>query len=156
MGRASFQVLVIPFRLVGPEKWEFAAFRRSDDGAWQGIAGGGEAGETPRQAAARESVEEAGLPPQAPLYRLDASATVPVAGFADRVLWPVDLLVIPEHAFAIDCTGLDLRISSEHTALMWGAYHDIHAMLRWDSNRTALWELHELLRSDRLGPGRRT
>ena len=40
MARAPFQILVFPYRRRG-DKFEFALFRRADDGYWQGIAGGG-------------------------------------------------------------------------------------------------------------------
>ena len=60
MSRAPFQVLVLPFRKTAKGLYEFAVFRRSDAGYWQAIAGGGEMGETSREAAIRESQEEAG------------------------------------------------------------------------------------------------
>lgn len=51
MSRASYQVLVIPYHLGASGRLEFAIFRRADSGYWQGIAGGGEEGETPLETA---------------------------------------------------------------------------------------------------------
>ncbi len=44
MSRAKFQVLIIPFRMVGNGIPEFAITRRSDMDAWQFLSGGGEVG----------------------------------------------------------------------------------------------------------------
>ena len=77
--RAPFQVLVIPFRR-SPAGQEFAVLRRSDSGNWQFPAGGGEVGETPVQAAHRETQEEIGI--SGNLIELDSLSTVPKKGFA--------------------------------------------------------------------------
>jgi len=45
--RAPFQILVFPYIILKNGKREYAIFRRKDDLEWQGIAGGGEANETP-------------------------------------------------------------------------------------------------------------
>ncbi|MFI0220431.1 NUDIX domain-containing protein [Streptomyces lydicus] len=60
MTRAPFQILVAPFRRVG-KRIEFAVLRRQDMNVWQAVAGGGESGESPQQAAIREACEELGL-----------------------------------------------------------------------------------------------
>ena len=59
MSRAPFQVLVNPYRKRSNGHFEYALMQRADDGTWQGIAGGGEDGETPFEAAIRETYEEA-------------------------------------------------------------------------------------------------
>ncbi len=148
--RAPFQVLVLPFRNV-VHGVEYATFQRSDNGHWQAIAGGGESGETPVQAASREAFEEANIPGNNPPLALDTCCSVPVCHFPARKHWPRDLLVIPEYCFAIDCTGINLQLSDEHTRVAWSAYKDAYARLFWDSNRTALWEHHERLQRGWLG-----
>ncbi len=152
MPRAPFQVLVIPFRRSGDGCREYALFRRSDDGKWQGIAGGGEAGETPEGAARREAFEEAGIGTDARLVALDATTSIPVVHFGDGNLWP-GLYVIPEHAFGIECPEGIIRLSAEHVAHEWLRYEDALARASWESNRTALWELDRRL-ADAL-PGSR-
>ncbi|MGW3494418.1 NUDIX domain-containing protein [Streptomyces sp. NPDC001020] len=49
---------------------------------WQVVAGGGEAGETPQQAAVREAREELGLDQPIPLYPLQTRASIPALFFA--------------------------------------------------------------------------
>ena len=63
MARAPFQVLVYPYRKASNRQFEYALLRRSDQGLWQGIAGGGEGEEKPLEAAKRETYEESGIPP---------------------------------------------------------------------------------------------
>ncbi|MBN2556712.1 MAG: NUDIX domain-containing protein [Anaerolineales bacterium] len=77
--RAPFQVLVIPYRSTA-SALEFAVLKRSGANYWQFIAGGGEEGETPIQAAQRESLEEIGIAGE--LIPLDSMATVPRDNFA--------------------------------------------------------------------------
>jgi 8-oxo-dGTP pyrophosphatase MutT (NUDIX family) len=61
MGKRIFQVLVIPFKK-GQDGVKYAIFRRADLQVWQWIAGGGENGETPMNAAKREAWEETRIP----------------------------------------------------------------------------------------------
>lgn len=84
MARAPLQVLVLPFRQLTGDDLAFAVFRRSDDSAWQGLAGGGEGSESPIEAARREAREEAGIPPTTPLYLLEMMDFVPVTCFSAR------------------------------------------------------------------------
>jgi dATP pyrophosphohydrolase len=146
MARAPFQVLVLPFRRREGTP-EYAVFRRADDGSWQGIAGGGEDGESPVEAAKREAAEEAGTPLSVRLFPLQSTSTVPVTciGEAVRRHWPRDLFVLPNHAFAVDCTDMQLRLSAEHTELQWVVYETAYGLLRWESNKISLWELNERL-----------
>jgi hypothetical protein len=61
------------------------------------------------------------------------------------------VLLIPEHAFAVDVGHTPLRLSDEHVEVQWLAYAEAIIQLRFDSTRNALWELHE-----RLHPGPRS
>ena len=79
--RAAFQVLVIPFRRT-TAGLEFAVLKRSDADCWQFVAGGGEEGETPIQAARRETREEIGVAADARFLKLDSMATIPKNCFA--------------------------------------------------------------------------
>ena len=150
MARAPFQVLVLLFRLVGAGEAEFAVLRRTDDGHWQGIAGGGEDDETITEAARREALEEAAVPPTARFYRLKTQDFVPVSCFPGATEWPQDTYVVPQHFFACDATGLEPMVSDEHSDLVWLPYGEAHDRLRYDSNKTALWELSERLRRQDL------
>lgn len=152
MGRAAFQVLVLPFRLTEGGETEFAILRRADDGHWQGIAGGGEDDETVLAAARREAAEEAGVPPGARFHKLKMQDFVPVTCFKAAEEWPPDTYVVPQYFFACDVTGLCLTLSGEHTQIGWLSYEQAHKRLRYDGNKVALWELSERLRMKDLPP----
>lgn len=147
--RAPFQVLVIPFRRRSGVV-EYAVLRRADAGGWQFVAGGGEDGESPVEAAVRETREEVGFEAGAGLIALDSMATVPADSFAAAAAWGPQLFAVPEHAFAVDVGQADLVLSHEHTELRWETYAQARGLLQWDSNRNALWELDQRLRRSAL------
>jgi dATP pyrophosphohydrolase len=143
-------VLILPYRRVADGGYEFAVFSRSDYDCWQGIAGGGEDEETPLQAARREAMEEAGIATDCAFLRLDTTASVPVTCFRASASWGDHLYVIPEYSFGVDATGVRMRVSDEHREFRWLPYAEAERLLMYDSNRVALWELHQKLRG--LGP----
>jgi dATP pyrophosphohydrolase len=143
MSRAPFQVLIIPFRIAQGQIPEFAVTKRSDMDVWQFLAGGGEDVETPMQAARREAMEEGKLPSDCNLIKLDSIASIPGIYFAAYKEWGDDIFVIPEYAFGVDVEDNTLSLSSEHTEIQWLHYKEADAILTWDSNKTALWELNE-------------
>lgn len=146
MTRAPFQVLVFPFRLSADGGWEFAVFRRSGEGWWQGISGGGENNETPLKAAHRECGEEAGIPASSRFVPLDTTASIKVTWFSGSQHWG-DRYVIPEYAFGVACTAdTAFMLSDEHDEYRWLPYAEAESLVRFDSNRTALWELDLRLR----------
>ena len=146
MPRAPYQILVFPYRIMNGQP-RYALFRRSrmTGGYWQGIAGGGEGEETPLDAARRESFEEAGISMGSHYVKLDAMAMIPVV-HVSGFLWGDDVLLIPEYAFGVEVNDDRFAISGEHTAYSWSDYETAMAMVKWDSNRTALWELNHRLR----------
>ncbi len=149
MPRAPFQILVLPYRKTR-DILEFAVLRRTDYLCWQGIAGGGEDGETPLEAAKREAFEEFGISGACQFTPLQASCALPFTLFEDNDTWDPALYVVPEHSFGADCTCQTLALSHEHDAAEWLPYKEAHAQLTYDSNRTALWELNQRLLG--LGP----
>lgn len=147
--RACFQVLVIPYRYRS-DQYEFAVLRRNDADYWQFVAGGGEEGETPIQAARREAGEEAGIDADGAFTALDSMAAIPKESFADAEFWPADVYVIPEYCFATEVGEADLHLSGEHAESRWLIYDEAHRMVKWDSNRTTLWELNERLKDGNI------
>ena len=139
MPRAPFQVAIFPFHK--------NADRRSDEGYWQSIAGGGEDQETSLDAACRETWEEAGLPVTCRFYPLSTCASAPVIHFRERHHWDEKLFVIPIHYFGVDATDSEIHLSQEHSEYQWVVVENGLEMLRWDSDKTALWELEHILRS---------
>jgi dATP pyrophosphohydrolase len=145
MSRAAFQVLIIPYRIDADGQPRYLLLKRSDLDIWQWVAGGGEDDETPEQAARREALEEAGIPEDARLFRLDSMASIPVIHFAGHHLWGDDIYVIPEFSFGVECQIKEVCLSGEHSECEWLDYETARSRLEWDSNRTALWELHRRL-----------
>ena len=145
MARAPFQVIVIPFRTDSTKQLNYLVFRRSDLNVWQWIAGGGEGNEKPEQTARREAFEEAGIPQNSRLIPLDSIASIPATIFSDRNLWGADVHVIPEYSFGIEADNSDIRLSDEHSVWEWLNYETAQSRLKWDSNKTALWELNRRL-----------
>jgi dATP pyrophosphohydrolase len=147
MARAPLNVLVLLFRRTA-EGPEFAVLRRADEAGdvWQGVAGGAEDDESPLEAARREFFEETGVSAERLWVGLQARCSVPAVVFAAWKDWPPDLYVVEEHAFAVELAADDaIVLSKEHAEVRWLPYEDAHALLRWDSNRTALWELNARL-----------
>lgn len=149
--RQPYSVLVFPFRrdADGPR---FAVFRRSDDSNWQSVAGGVEGDETLAEAARRETAEEAAITARYPLYKLDMVSGVAKTWFAARKEWPEDLYIVEKHFFGMDVTDQAdaIALSHEHDDFRWVAYDDAESTLRYDDDKTALWELDERIRRDDL------
>ena len=139
--RAPFQILALPYKMVDGEP-RFCVFHRADHDQWQFISGGGEDAETPYEAAIREIWEESGIRVDS-LLQLSSLAYIPTFIFSEkyRKNWPADTYVIPEYAFAFQWDG-EIQLSLEHTDFRWLPYEHARETLRWDSNRTALYELY--------------
>jgi dATP pyrophosphohydrolase len=149
MARAPFQVLVYPYRKHNEGEFEYALLRRSDGGWWQAVAGGGEENETPIDAARRESQEEAGIPPESHFLPLDTIESVRVTEFEDRKLWGESVYVIPQYFFGVLVQSDRIILLKEHTEYRWLTYDDAMDLLRYDGDKTALWELNRRLQENR-------
>ena len=138
--RAPFQALILPYRKRG-EQWEFCVFHRTEPDEWQFVSGGGEDEETPLEAANREVWEETGIHPEG-LFPLSSVSSVPANVFREdaRRHWPKNTFVVPEYHFAFPC-GQDIVLSHEHRECLWMTYDAALLRLKWDSNKTALYEL---------------
>ena len=142
MGRAPFQVLVIPFMRYH-DKVKYCVFERENPLCqYQFIAGGGENDETPMEAAKRECFEEAQICVDN-FMELTSLCYIPTNIFSknQRKIWGENVLVIPEYAFAIETNSEDITLSDEHIGFAWVTYESTLSLLKWDSNKTALYEL---------------
>ena len=138
--RLPYQVLVIPYRKVD-DIYQFAIFSRADMDCWQWIAGGGEDNdESILESAKREAYEEACISKDLDFIRLDTLSSIPTSIFGDGG-WDDNIYVIPEYSFAVCIEGSQLIISKEHKEFKWVEYKEAYELLKYDSNRTALWEL---------------
>jgi dATP pyrophosphohydrolase len=145
MARAPFQVAAFPARILPDYQRQYAVFRRRVEGYWQSIAGGGEANETPLEAIQRESFEEAAIPLDSQWIALQTQTSVPIAHFQNRDHWDASILVIPVYYFGVVSSSDEIRLSREHIEYEWVTEERAQIMLKWDSDRTALWELDQLL-----------
>ncbi len=147
--RAPFQILAIPYRITDGDI-SYCVFHRADFDQWQFIAGGGEDNETPPDAAKREIFEEGGIRTKS-IISLKSMCHIPTNIFPAKYLrnWPEYTYVVPEYSFGFECTE-DINLSCEHTECVWLSYEDAIAKLKWDSNRTALYELHMRLTDNRV------
>jgi len=151
MARAPFQVIVFPYRKTAVGAYEYAVFFRRTPrygDFWQAISGGGEDDEMPLQAARREAKEEGGLSPDTVFIQLESMVTLP-APQAAGMLWGTEVLVVPEYAFGADAAGQEIVMSEEHTEYRWVDYETAQHLLRFDSNKNALWELDYRLTNKR-------
>ena len=151
--RAPFQILVVPFKQESSGQLLYAVLRRDAEtgGYWQFVAGGGEEGEKPLEAAKREGEEEAGIDPAAEYIPLDSMTTIPVVNICG-FRWGQRTLVVPEYSFGANMTAQNIRLSREHTEYRWVTFDTAQKLLQWDSNKSALWELHyRLQRPQRAG-----
>jgi len=84
--RSPYQILVFPFCKKDGEPL-YALFKRSDDKAWRGIAGGGEDKETPVETVKREIAEEAGISGNSKIIKLSSVASIPVELYGVKTYW---------------------------------------------------------------------
>jgi len=146
--RSPYQILVIPF-CRQKDKVLYALFKREDMKVWQGIAGGGEEGESPIETAKREANEEACISLKSKMVQLTSVASIPVIAISG-FLWGDDTLVIPEYSFGVEVDKQDIKLSKEHLKCQWFSFDDATEKLNWDSNKTALWELNHRIEKDKL------
>lgn len=142
--REPYQILSIPYRIIDGTPL-FCIFRRADSSYWQFIAGGGENGETPIEAAKRETIEEMGVEPKN-IKQLTCIAYVPAEVVAEsrRQHWDKNTYVIPEYSFAFECDS-DPTLSLEHIEYKWLTYDEARKLLKWDSNKVAMYEIKCIL-----------
>ena len=120
--------------------------RRADEGYWQAIAGGGEDEEKPLEAAKRETYEESGILPTSEFMQLDTVEPVPVIEFRDSHIWGDNVYVISQYCFGVTSQDIQIVISREHTEYKWLSYEEAYQLIKFDGNKTALWELDKRLK----------
>ena len=145
--RAPYQVLIFPF-LKEENKYYYAIFKRKDLKMWQGIAGGGEGDEKPIEAMKRELYEETSIDKEAHYIRLASMTTIPAVNICG-LKWK-DTIMIPEFAFGVEAQSKKLKISKEHTEYLWLSCEDAIDKLKYDSNKSALWELDYRLKNKNI------
>jgi dATP pyrophosphohydrolase len=146
--RAPYQVLALPFVKEGREYY-YAIFKRKDLNIWQFISGGGEEDETPIEAVRRETYEETGINRKLHYIRLSSICTIPTVNihvFREKR----EIIMIPEFTFGVELSSKKLKISKEHTQYLWLSCENATKKLKYDSNKSALWELDYRLKNGKF------
>jgi dATP pyrophosphohydrolase len=103
MARAPFQVLVYACYPTQDSEFAYLLLKRSDEGWWQGIAGGGEDSETPLEAAKRETLEETGIPKDSRFLQLITVLPIPASGLTNSTV-----LLMSVHFLRVLLRSIDL------------------------------------------------
>ena len=142
--RLPKQVLIIPYR-VRNGNIEYCILKRSDLKIWQLVAGGAEDfDENIIASAKRELYEETGIN-DVELEQLEMTAKIPVVNVVKDFMWGEDVFYSEEFAFAANIDNKEIVLSREHEEYKWVDYSSAKAELRYDSNKSALWEINEKL-----------
>ena len=147
--RLPYQTLTILYKK-NNDKILYAIFYRNSHPIWQFISGGGEDNETRSKAVIREIKEETSLTIERKrLKQLDSRTTIPVLNITGKYTWGIDVYVIPEYAFAVEIIINDnIQLSNEHKEYKWVEYDEAMKKLKYDRDKTALWELNERIKND--------
>ncbi len=144
--RAPYQTLTILYK-EKDNKILYAIFYRSSHPIWQFVSGGGEDNETPLETVVREIKEETSIVvDKKEIEQLDSKTTIPVINITGEYTWGKNVYVIPEYTFAIKLKNCNIKLSNEHKEYKWVEYDEAIKKLKYDSNKTALWELNERLK----------
>lgn len=147
MMRVLYQTLTILYKRCN-KKVLYAIFYRNSHPVWQFISGGGENSEIPIETAIREIREETSIIAELEkIQQLDSKTTIPVVNVTGEFTWGKNIYVIPEYTFAVEVNKTDIQLSKEHKHYKWVEYREAMEKLKYDSNKTALWELNEKLKN---------
>jgi lipoyl(octanoyl) transferase len=130
-------VQVIIWRATGTDL-EILLVKRAPDhgGFWQPVTGLIERGESPSAAAAREAREETGL--EGAITDLRFVRDFQIGREYSRHEGPYPW-ILREHAFALQTSGGDVRLSlEEHDECRWVSASEAARSLKWKGNREAL------------------
>ena len=144
--RLPKQVLIIPYRIIN-DKVEYCIFKRRDMQVWQWIAGGVEDFDKDIiSAAKREFSEETGMSDNIIINELEGFTKIPVVNIVKEFKWGENVYYAEEYSFAVNISDRKIQISDEHCEYKWVSYDEAKNLLRYDSNKSALWELNEKIK----------
>lgn len=115
---------------------------------WQAISGGVEDDEKLIETVKREVLEETGIVVN-DIFELSSISSIPVVNVTGEFSWENDVYVVTEYSFGVFTENNDFKLSNEHKQYEWFTFDEAYKKLKFDSNKTALWELNQrLLNSD--------
>ena len=143
--RIPKQVLIIPYRL-NNSKVEYCIFKRKDIKVWQWVSGGAEDFDEDILASAkRELNEETGINDDIQIENLELTTKIPVVNIVKGFIWGEDIFYSEEYAFSVNIKDKEIKLSEEHDDYKWVNYYEAQSLLKYDSNKSSLWELNEKL-----------
>lgn len=144
--RLPKQVLIIPYIIIN-QKVEYCILKRKNMQIWQWIAGGVELFEKDIiSAAKREMNEEIGILEDIDIIELECFTKIPVVNIVKEFKWGENVYYADEYSFAVNISDKQIKISEEHSEYKWVSYDEARNLLKYDSNKSALWELNEKIR----------
>lgn len=147
--RIPKQVLIIPYRIID-DKVQYCIFKRSDLHIWQWIAGGAEDfDENVLESAKRELFEETQIK-DVKLEELELKTQIPVVNIVKEFKWGPDIFYAVEYTYAVNIDNKNIVLSNEHEDYQWLYYDEVRKLLKYDSNKNALWELNEKLKREKF------
>ena len=147
--RIPKQVLIIPYRVID-EKIEYCIFKRKDMKVWQWIAGGAEDFDKDiLESAKRELWEETKIN-DILIQQLEITCKIPVVNIVKDFIWGENVFYSEEYAFSVNITNKKIQLSNEHDEYKWVCYNEAKSLLKYDSNKSALWELDTKLKRKQL------
>ena len=149
--RKPKQVLVFLYKFDNNDnEYKYCLFFRSDRKFYQAISGGVEDDEQLTDTVIRELYEETGITNISKIYKLLTTSSIPVVNITGEYTWGENVYIATEYCFAIEITNQKIKLSNEHKSFKWVPYNEAIDLLKYDSNKTALWELNERLLKNNL------
>ena len=144
--RLPKQVLIVTYRVKNSEI-EYCIFKRKDLKCWQWISGGMEDFDKDLiDTAKRELYEETSIKDTVVIESLEIVTKIPVVNVVGDFMWGKDVFYSEEYGFAVDISNQKISLSNEHEEYRWVNYAQAQELLKYDSNKSALWELNEKLK----------
>ena len=69
-----------------------------------------------------------------------------VVNIVKEFKWGENVYYADEYSFAANISDKQIKISEEHSEYKWVSYDEARNLLKYDSNKSALWELNEKIR----------
>ena len=123
---------------------EYCLFYRSRGRFYQGLSGGVEDLEELEDTVKREVYEETGIVVKN-IMKLDTISSIPGINVNKNFNYKNNIYVVYEYGFGVKIDNEDIKLSSEHKEYKWVSYDEAIKLLKYDSNKTALFELNERL-----------
>lgn len=123
---------------------EYCIFYRNKEKFYQGLSGGVEDNEELADTVKREVYEETGIKVNN-IMKLDTISSIPGINVSKIFNYKNNIYIVYEYAFGIKIDNEKIKISNEHQEYKWVNYEEAINLLKYDSNKTALFELNERL-----------